>query len=159
MTGEVVSRDGFGANSFSPELARELVYEMEDVLRSVPQAIVEVEHVFSDGLYSRTILIPAGHAMTGRKHRHDDLNVIAYGDISVLVEDGTMRRITGPARFTGKAGVKQLGISHADTLWTTVHATTLTDLAAIEAELFEDEKSMFDFASGELRKEELPCHP
>lgn len=141
------------------EGAREFVYGMEDALRQAPQVEIPVEHYFAHGLYMRKIFIPAGVALTGRVHRQDDLQIMFYGDLAILGEDGTFRRFTGPNQFTSKAGVKPFAVAYEDTLWATVHHTHLTDLEEINKELFFEDNCLFDFATGHV-KEELPCqHP
>jgi hypothetical protein len=101
-------------------------------------------------------LIPKDAVLTGRVHKQNDLNIVIYGEMDVLTESG-MKRIIGPAVFPGKAGVKQFGIAYADTLWVTVHHTHLTDLEEIDKELFEDGPGIYDFVTGKLKQETLPC--
>ena len=76
-------------------------------------------HHFADGLMARTILIPAGTALTGAAHLADHLN-ICHGDITVWTEQG-MRRLTGYHVIPSLAGAKRVGYAHADTWWTSVH--------------------------------------
>jgi len=150
MNTRLVSTHGFGVAE-----ASETVYELESLLKGLPQIEIQVSHKFADGLYYREILIPKGSAMTGRVHKFSDMNVVFYGDMDILMEDGTMKRVVGPASFPGKAGVKQFGVANEDTLWATVHRTDLTDLEEIESALFEDEDSMFNFKTGEVTPEAL----
>ena len=148
---------GFGVEDHSTEEVRELVYALEERVKQLPQVDLPVEHSFADGLYMRKIKIPQGMVMAGRVHKQNDLQIIFYGDISVMTEDG-MKRISGPATFTAKAGVKPFGYAHEETLWATVHHTHLTDLKEIEAALFEDEETVHDFITGQV-KEVLSCQP
>lgn len=148
MITHLVSQSGIGAVERTPEEAREVVYGLEEHLKQFPQREIDVTHKFSDGLYYREILIPEGSAMTGRVHKQNDMNIVFYGTVDILTETGDMKRVVGPCSFTGKAGVKQFGIAVEDTLWATVHHTHLTDLDAIEKELFEDEDPMVDFKTG-----------
>ena len=101
---------------------RARIYRLEDEVASLPQVELEIEHEFSDGIYMRTMFIPAATVLTGAVHRFDCLNVVV-GDISVVTEFGS-RRITAalPRRFSSPAGTKRAGYAHADTYWTTVHA-------------------------------------
>ena len=153
---ERVSISGFGVEEHSPEEVRALVYALEDRLKQFPQTELPLTHKFADGLYYREILIPKGCALAGRLHRQADMNIVYYGDVEVLTEFGH-KRVIGPCSFPGKAGIKQFGIAHEDTLWATVHHTHLTDLDEIETALFEDEESMFDFKTGQVRQEVLAC--
>ena len=153
-----VETSGFGAVDHSPEEIRELVYAIENQIKQFPQIEISVTHKFSDGLYYREILIPKGCRLAGRLHKQSDMNVVYYGDIDILTEFG-FKRVTGQCSFPGKAGIKQVGIAYEDTLWATIHHTHLTDLKEIEAALFEDEDSEFDFITGQVTQEVLPCQP
>jgi hypothetical protein len=159
MITSLVSSSGYGVDEFTQEELREIVYSGEEWLRDRPQVELPVEHYFADGLYMRKILIPKGVALTGRIHKQNDLQILFYGDIEILTEHG-LKRFTGNASFTSKAGVKPFALAHEDTLWATVHHTHLTDLDEIERELFsQDESPEFDFATGKVIQEVLVCQP
>jgi hypothetical protein len=53
--------------------------------------------------------------------------------VSFLTEDG-MKRMTGHHVLPTRAGMKRVGMAHADTVWTTIVATNLTDVSEIEDE-------------------------
>jgi hypothetical protein len=132
-----------------PVAVRAKIFGFERVLASLEQTEVEPIHVFADGLYSRQLLIPADNWITGKVHKQNDLNIVVYGRMRVLTENGFIE-VAGPTQFTGKAGIKQMGYAYEDTLWITVHHTYLTDLDEIDAELFEDndEPKVLDFKTG-----------
>ena len=133
-----------------PSLRQKIDYA-EEVMRELPQVEVPVRHEFADGLYAREILIPAGTFLTGKVHRFSDMNFVMYGEIDVVTENGP-KRVVGPCWFAAKAGAKQIGYAHTDTLWITVHATKNRDLNTLEDELmFPCEWSPHDFASGKLK--------
>ncbi len=142
-----VSSAGYGAQEHSPEEIRGAILAAEGLMRQMPQVEITPTHVFAQGLYSRSILIPKGVRLTGKVHRQDDLQIMVYGDITVLTENG-MKRLAGHHVFRGKAGIKQIGHAHEDTLWITVHAAQETDLDRLEGILFEDEGSPLDFHTG-----------
>lgn len=97
-----------------------------DVLARLPPAEMPLEHLFSEGIYARKILIPAGVMATGRVHRFRALNVLISGEISDMTPHGIVRHI-GPKVWVGDPGVKRLLYAHTDTIWMTVHATDETD--------------------------------
>lgn len=115
---------------------RRSVDELEAAVLSAPQVDLRTEHVLSGGVYARTIHIPAGTVLTGATHKKDHVNVV-FGDITVTTDEGT-RRITGYHVLPTKAGSKRAGFAHADTVWTTICETALTDIEAIEDELVEE---------------------
>jgi hypothetical protein len=157
MITRLVSVSGYEVPGNFLEGAREFVYDMEEAIKMAPQIEVEVEHIFAYGLYTRVIRIPKGIAFTGRIHRQDDLQILVSGDLVILNEDGTRTRYTGHAIFRSQAGVKPLAVALEETVWATVHHTHLTDLAEIEKELFFEEDHLFDFETGRVKQEEIPC--
>lgn len=100
----------------------------------MPQVEIPPRHYFAQGLYAREITIPAGTVLTGKVHAAEHLNIISQGDITVWTEDG-MKRLQAPFCLVSRPGTKRVGFAHTDTVWTTIHATTETDLAALEREL------------------------
>lgn len=152
-----VATTGFGVQDYDPEEIRDFIRTGEDILKKLPQIEMETEHIISGGIYMRKLLVPKGTALTGRLHKFDDIKIVFYGDISVLTEDGSFKRVVGQASFPGKAGVKPMAYAHEDTLWATVHQVHSDNLKDIEAELFEEEDHMFDFETGKVLQEVLPC--
>lgn len=88
-------------------------------------------HRFTDGAYSREMLIKQGMLIIGKIHKHAHFNFIMTGKVAVLTEDGPMV-ITAPYQFASTAGTKRVVLALEDTLWTTVHVTNETDLEKIE---------------------------
>lgn len=111
----------------------EKIERLEAILLAGPQVDLRTKHELSGGVYARTIYIPAGTALTGATHKKDHINVVV-GDITVSTDDG-MQRLSGHHVIATKAGMKRGGFAHADTVWTTLCATELTDIEAIEDEL------------------------
>jgi hypothetical protein len=157
MITHFVSVHGHGVTEHTVEAARKCIYTMEKVLLSGEQIELPIQHEFAFGIYLRKIYIPKGIALTGRVHKQDDLQIVFSGDISIATENG-LTRFSGFNTFTSKAGIKPFAFAHEDTWYATAHHTHLTDLSEIEKELFEDEPDVqFDFATGSLKQEALPC--
>ncbi len=116
------------------------VRRLEAELLKAPQVDLQTTNVLSGRMLARSIFIPAGAALTGATHRKDHINIV-QGDISVSTDDG-MKRLTGQHVLATRAGHKRVGYAHADTIWTTVVQTDLTDLAAIENEVVEEAESL-----------------
>lgn len=111
----------------------ERVMRLENSLAHYPQMILDVKHDFSKGIYSRTLLIPAGTMLTGKIHKTEHLCIV-QGDITALTDAG-IRRLTGYNVLNSKPGMKRAGFAHEDTYWTTIHVTTETNIEKLEAEL------------------------
>lgn len=117
--------------------SREAIERLEAAMRKMPHQLEFLtKHHFAEGLYAREILIPAGSLLTGKVHRCEHLNIVSQGDITVWTEDG-MKRVKAPFTMVSRPGTKRVGLAHADTVWTTIHASLERDLDALEAELIE----------------------
>lgn len=126
----------------------ENVKEFENELKKHEQIeMTPIHHFFISGAYIRELLIPAGTMLVGRKHATEHVSIMLSGEMTVLSEGGA-KRIKAPYVHVGAPGTKRVGYAHQDSKWITVHITGNTDLSEIEKEEFEDEISMFDFASG-----------
>lgn len=108
---------------------------LEARLRELPQAEMPVRHAFTPGFYVRQIFIPAGTLLTSKIHRTRHPFVITRGDISVWTKQAGVQRFSAPHTGITEPGTRRVLFAHAATVWTTFHATELTDLEAIEAEL------------------------
>lgn len=117
------------------ELAeRSAVLAIEQQMLQMPQVEIQAKMHHAYKVAAREILIPKGTALTGRIHKFSNLNVMAYGDMSVRMEDGTVQRLTGYNLIVSPPGTKRIAYAHEDTLWITVHGTESTDVGAIQAE-------------------------
>lgn len=127
-----------------PSLAT--IQAFERGLKRLPESVkvdMPPTHYHADGLYGRSIFIPAGTVLTGKIHRRQHLNFLMQGDITVWTDEG-MKRIQAPAIIKAEPGTKRVGYAHTDTIWVTVHATKETDVARIEAELIEPEGELIE---------------
>ena len=113
---------------------RAAISSLEAAVGKLPQIEFSLKHTFTTGVYCREIFIPKGSVIVGKIHRHDHLNFISKGDVTVLTKDG-LRRIKGPCTMVSSAGTKRALYAHADTIWTTIHAnpTNETDIEKLEA--------------------------
>lgn len=94
----------------------------------------EIVHRFTPGLYSRSCLIPAGALVTSKIHLTRHQFVVLTGDISVFTSEG-VQRITAPYHGITEPGTRRVLFAHADTVWTTFHATAKTTPEEVEAEV------------------------
>lgn len=122
------------ANHFDDPDLRRKILAMEEFMLEQEQVEIPVRHHFCNGIYAREITAPAGVIMTGMVHRTEHLNIMSKGEVSVMTEDG-MKRFKAPCTFVSKPGTKRIGYVHEEMVWTTIHATTETDLKKLEAML------------------------
>jgi hypothetical protein len=112
------------------------VRELEDVLLTLPQVDFNLSHVIHAGMCARTMMIPAGVALTGALTNIDNTCIVC-GDITVTTDDGP-KRLTGYHVLPAKLGAKRAGFAHADTWWTTIHRTDLVSISDIEDEMTDE---------------------
>ena len=98
--------------------------------------LLQTSHVVHGGLCARTIRIPAGAVLTGALTNMDNVCVV-FGDITVTTDTGP-ERLAGYHVLPARAGHKRAGYAHAETWWTTIWKTELTDIAAIEDEMTDE---------------------
>lgn len=97
------------------------VRRLEAELLAMPQVDLQTQMMLHGGMAARTILIPAGCALTGAKTNLDNVCILV-GDITVTTDSG-MKRLTGFHVIPACAGLKRAGYAHSDTYWTTVWPT------------------------------------
>lgn len=96
-----------------------------------------VNHHFSDGLYTRELLIPQGTVVLGKVHRKRTLNILATGKMLIMA-DGMEEPVLmeAPRTFVTEAGVQKVGVAIADSVWINVFPTEETDLETIEEAIY-----------------------
>ena len=73
-------------------------------------------------VYAREILLPKGSIVIGKIHKHQHLNIISKGKVTVFTEFGK-KELEAPCTFISEVGLKRAVYSHEDTIWTTIHLT------------------------------------
>lgn len=111
---------------------------LEKLERAIKRDLVPVNcpvtHYFSRGVYARELFIPAGTVLTGEIHKHENLNILSQGDISVRMEDGSIVRVQAPFTTVSPPGTKRAAYAHTDCVWTTIHGTDERDVDKIKHE-------------------------
>ncbi len=101
-----------------------------------------VDHMFSDGVYARTIHMLKGSIIVGRQHKTKHLNIITKGKANVDMGNG-LELVEAPCMFESDAGVQKILYIFEDMDWTTIHPTDETDLDVLEDMMVESiEESM-----------------
>jgi len=127
---------GLAAKAF----IREKTDLLEKSIAQREQIDCKTSMVLAGGILTRTIYIPAGSELVGAIHKRSNINVV-IGDISFTTDEG-VKRITGHHIFSSPPGLKRAGLAHADTVWTTISRTDLTDMTEIENELIENPQDL-----------------
>jgi len=87
-----------------------------------------LSHVFTPGLYARTIFMPAGSLVMSMTHKTRHPFVITTGEVDVITPDGVFTHIA-PYMGITQPGTRRFLRVKKDTTWTTFHANpeNLTD--------------------------------
>lgn len=138
---------------------RDKVNFIEAEMRKRGPIDLPVKHHFSQGVYGRELFLPKGTLATGKIHKYQQFNILALGEVSVLVEEGIVR-VKAPFTVVSPPGTKRIVYAHEDSVWITVHGTDETDLEKIEQHFIaqsDAEYTAFIEQSTKL-KEIAQCH-
>jgi quercetin dioxygenase-like cupin family protein len=113
------------------------VVALEQAAKREPQLEMHVTHHFSKDVYARELFIPKGAMVVGKIHKHENLNLLASGDITIATDNGPMR-VTAPYIVVSPPGTKRAVLANEDCIWLTIHGTDETDLEIIEQEFTAD---------------------
>lgn len=120
----------------SAAIMRAKISALQNDLMSRPGTFTELplDHNFVDGMYIRRLFVPKGSLIVGKIHRHDCINFVEKGDISVLSESGS-KRVQAGFMIASPAGLQKVGYAHEDTIFTNIFRTNETDIAILEQDL------------------------
>lgn len=95
--------------------------ELEALMLAYPKVECPLDHVFTDGLYSRTILMPAGTMVSSRIHKTQHQFVVSKGCALVRVNDEEWQKIEAPFLGITEAGTRRILLIISDCVWSTFH--------------------------------------
>lgn len=81
-----------------------------------------IDETYGCCTYARQMFIPKGTLIIGKIHKHQHLNFILKGKVSVATEFGK-KYMEAPCTFISEVGLKRAVYAEEDTIWTTVHLT------------------------------------
>lgn len=110
---------------------RDAIFRLEDKLKDMPQAEIEVIHRFAPGVYTREMIVPAGTLMTGMIHKTEHISIFLEGRM-IIPHEGGSKEIVAPMVENALPGVKRVGLALERVRWITVHPTEETDIKALE---------------------------
>lgn len=110
------------------------IIEIEKLILSCEQVEMPVSHYHIDGVYVRSLFIPADTVLTGKIHNFESIAILAKGRIRIT--NGTESYIISEGHImVDKPGVKRLGYAETDVVFITVHRTDKKEVPDIEEEL------------------------
>ena len=96
-------------------------------LATLPQAEFRTRHLFTPGLCTREIFMPAGTLLTSRIHLFEHPFVLSLGVVSAWSNEHGWETFRAPHTGITKPGTRRLLYVHRDAIWSTFHVTTETD--------------------------------
>lgn len=91
----------------------------------------DIEHFFTDGVYARKMLIPAGTRVPTHRHVYNHLSILAQGRVRVAVGP-VAKEYVAPAMIEIEKNVSHTISAVEDSVWFCVHATDATDIESLE---------------------------
>lgn len=120
---------------------RAVIFDIEKMCKEFGEEIeIPVKHHFSKNVYAREMQMPQGALIVGKIHKHENLNILSAGEVSVLSVDG-IKRVKAPYTFVASEGAKRVIYAHKECIWTTIHGTDERDIEKIEADFIVEDYS------------------
>jgi hypothetical protein len=98
--------------------------ELELVMQKYPAVDCPLTHIFTPGLYTRQIFMPAGSLVVSKIHRTEHPYIICQGEVSVFTEMDGEVLLKAPHTGITKPGTRRTLYCHTDVVWVTVHPIT-----------------------------------
>lgn len=76
-----------------------------------------LKHYFANGSYVREMALPAGVIVVGRIHKHETINILLEGEITVVDENGSRTDLKAPHIFIAPAGNQKAAITRTPVRW------------------------------------------
>ena len=93
-----------------------------------------VDNVIADGVLARTVLMPKGEIIIGEKHKQETINILVRGELKVWV-NGKIKHLKAPYMVKSEANTRKVAYIIEDTVWTSIHRISSTDMEKIEDEV------------------------
>jgi len=130
------------------------ILELEEIMRGMPQLDSEAKHYHLEGVYCRSLFMPAGSLATGKIHNRESIGILAQGTLRITNGE-TSTVVTAPYITVDKPGIKRLGYAETDCTFITVHRTDLDSIDAIEEALVSDSFEEYELKTQQLIGEGL----
>lgn len=131
------------------------VDELESAMTDIPPVECPVNHVFTKGLYTRTIFMPAGTLIVSKLHKTQHPYFVLKGKATVWTETNGVVEIEAPFVGITEPGTRRVLYIHSDCIWATAHANPDDETVdQIEARIIEPRPILIE----ETKPEEI-CQP
>lgn len=97
----------------------------------------QIQHHFSDGLYAKQMVFPAGAEIVGHRHNYSHLSILAQGKVQVTVDGCEPVIYTAPACIEIAAGTHHAIYALHPSAWFCIHATEATEADEVDEVLID----------------------
>ena len=126
----------------------EMLDKVESQMHEIGCTEFDTTGFLVNGLYVRTVFIPAGSYLTSLVHKTDHPFILSAGEIIIYTQEGE-RHLQAPFIDVTPAGTRRFAKAVTDCLWTTIHRTD----KATEKEIMEE--TVFESMNPLLKHKEI----
>ncbi len=124
---------------------RDKVFALQEIMLSMPQVELPLNHYFAGNLYARELIIPKDTTIVGKIHKYDHFVMVIKGELSFSADDYSVKRVKAPFIMRSKAGAKRAIYAHEDSVMVTVHLYCESPEFADAQLVFETEQEWLEF--------------
>lgn len=106
-------------------------YHEQSAVTLLDKEAAEIEHFFTEGVYARKMLVPAGTQVPSHKHAYNHLSILAQGKVRVAVGP-VIKEYNAPSMIEIKKDLVHTITAVTDSVWFCIHATDATDIESLE---------------------------
>lgn len=106
---------------------QEKIDALVNAIIDMPPANIPAKNYFTEGIFAREITIPKNTTLVGMVHKTTHLCTMSKGHLLIDTGTGTYE-VKAPCTFESKAFSQKAATALEETIFTTYHATTETDL-------------------------------
>jgi hypothetical protein len=93
-------------------------------------------HHIQDGLYTREVFMPKGSLVVSFIHLTNHPSFFLSGEMSVLMDNGEIKRIKAPMKVMTEIGTQRVAYMHEDCRWVCVYRTDKKTVQEAEKEIY-----------------------
>jgi len=123
------------------EQFNELLKQQQGVVLHHTEEMEEVfplNHKIENGMYTREVFMPKGSLVVSFIHKQNHPSFFMSGEMSILTDDGEVKRIKAPKIVMTEIGTQRIAYMHEDCVWACVYRTDATTIEDAEKEVYTD---------------------
>lgn len=102
------------------------------------EEVFPLNHKIENGMYTREVFMPKGSLVVSFIHKQNHPSFFMSGEMSILTDDGTVKRIKAPQIVMTETGTQRIAYMHEDCVWACVYRTDAKTIEDAEKEVYTD---------------------